>query len=176
MSGGFVSGGFIVEPLDAHDRSSFSCGVTALDSYLRDRASQDVKRLMASCFVLVRKATNTVAGYYTLSAFSVPASDLPADTLKKLPRYPVLPAALIGRLAIDERFQKRGLASTLIADAALRVINSDMKAFALLVDAKDENAVAFYRLQGFRPFINRPMSLFLPLDTARKGAAQRKNH
>lgn len=170
MSGG----GFIIEPLGAHDRSSFSCGAAALDLYLRDRASQDIKRLMASCFVLVEKATNAIAGYYTMSAFSVPATDMPPETLKRLPRYPILPAALIGRLAVDQRFQRRGLASALLADAAQRVIEGDMKAFALIVDAKDETAVAFYRLQGFRPFASRPMSLFLPLETAKKGATDEK--
>ena len=123
---------------------------------------------MASCFVLVETATNTLAGYYTLAATSVPANDLPLEILKRLPRYPVLPAALIGRLAIDQSFQRRGLASTLLADAALRVLKSDTKAFALIVEAKNESAVAFYRFQGFRPFASRPMSLFLPLATAKK--------
>jgi len=159
-----------MKPLGAHDRSDFSCGVAALDAYLRNRASQDVKRLMASCFVLVEKATNTVAGYDTLSVFSVPVTDMPPESLKRLPRCPILPAALVGRLAVDRRFQRRGLASVLLADAAKRVMNGDMKAFALIVDAKDENAVAFYRLQGFRPFVSRPMSLFLSLQTAKKAA------
>jgi len=165
-----VSGGFLIEPLRAHDRSTFSCGAAPLDRYLRETATQDTKRLMASCFVLVEKATNTLAGYYTLSAMSVPASDMPAEILKRLPCYPILPAALVGRLAVNQRFQRRGLASALLADAAKRVLNGDTKAFALIVDAKDENAVAFYQRQGFRPFASRPMSLFLPLATARKGA------
>lgn len=166
-----MSRDFIVEPLGAHERAGFNCGAPALDSYLRERASQDVKRRMASCFVLVEKATHALAGYYTLSAFSVPTTDLPEEVLKRLPRYPILPAALIGRLAIDRRFQRRGLASALMADAILRVIDSDIKAFAMIVEAKDDSAVAFYRLQGFQPFSSRPMSLFLPLATARKGAA-----
>jgi GNAT superfamily N-acetyltransferase len=96
---------------------------------------------------------------------------LPPDILKRLPRYPLLPAALVGRLAIDRRFHRRGLGSALLADAALRVINGDVKAFALIVEAKDETAVGFYRLQGFQPFGSRPGALFLPLATARKGAA-----
>jgi GNAT superfamily N-acetyltransferase len=163
--------GFVIERLGAHDRSSFSCGSAMLDRYLREQASQDVKRLVASCFVVAETETNIIAGYYTLAATSVPANDLLTEVLKRLPRYPILPAALVGRLAIDQRFQRQGLGSTLLADAALRVLKSDTKAFALIVEAKDEAAVAFYRLQGFRSFASRPMSLFLPLGTAKKGAA-----
>ena len=162
---------FVIEPLGAHDRSGFSCGATPLDRYLREQASQDERRLVASCFLAVETATNRIAGYYTLAATSVLADDLPTDVLKRLPRYPVLPAALVGRLAIDQRFQRKGLGGVLLADAALRVLKGDVKAFALIVEAKDENAVAFYRLQGFHPFASRPRSLFLPLSTARKGAA-----
>jgi ribosomal protein S18 acetylase RimI-like enzyme len=167
-----VSGGFIIEPLGAHERSSFYCGAEALDRYWRERASQDVKRMLANCFVLRETATGAVAGFYTLSAASVPASDVPTEILKRLPRYPVLPAALMGRLAIDRRFQRRGLASALLADAAKRVLKGDLKAFALIVEAKDESAVAFYRLQGFQPFASRPMSLFLPLETFKRSAVQ----
>jgi GNAT superfamily N-acetyltransferase len=118
-----------------------------------------------------RSATNTIAGYYTLAATSVPANDLPAEVLKRLPRYPLLPAALIGRLAVDQRFHRKGLGGALLADAALRVLKGDTKAFALIVEAKDENALTFYRLQGFQPFASRPLSLFLPIATAKKGAA-----
>jgi GNAT superfamily N-acetyltransferase len=153
-----VTDAFVIEPLGAHDRSAFACGAAPLDRYLREQASQDVKRLLASCFVAV-------------AATSVQAGDLPPEILKRLPRYPILPAALIGRLAVDQRFHHKGLGSALLADAALRVLKGDVKAFAILVDAKDESAVAFYRLQGFQPFASRPFSLFLPLATVKKGAA-----
>jgi GNAT superfamily N-acetyltransferase len=129
-----------------------------------------VKRLVASCFVLVETATGITAGYYTLAATSILANELPADVLKRLPRYPSLPAALIGRLAVDRRFHRRGFGGALLADAALRVLRSDTRAFALVVEAKDESAVAFYRTLGFRPFNSRPMAMFLPLATARQAA------
>ncbi len=125
---------------------------------------------MASCFVAVEIGTQSMAGYYTLAATSVPADELPRDVLKRLPRYPILPAALIGRLAVDLRFHRKGLGSVLLSDAALRVLQSDTKAFALIVEAKDEKAVAFYRHQGFRSFMSQPGTLFLPLGTAKKGA------
>ncbi len=162
---------FVIEPLGVHDRSAFACGAPPLDRYLREQAAQDVKRLMASCFVAVAAATNNIAGYYTLAATSVHATDVPTEIRKRLPRYPVLPAALVGRLAVDQRFHRQGLGSALIADAALRVLKGDVKAFALIVEAKDENAFAFYRQQGFHPFASRPLCLFLPLATAKKAAS-----
>ncbi|MGA3310388.1 MAG: GNAT family N-acetyltransferase [Xanthobacteraceae bacterium] len=162
---------FVIEPLGAHDRSAFACGAPPLDRYLREQASQDVKRFVASCFVAVEGVTNRIAGYYTLAATSVHANDLPTEVVKRLPRYPVLPAALVGRLAVDQRFHRQGLGSALIADAALRVLKGDVKAFALIVEAKDENAAGFYRHYGFHPFASRPRSLFLPLATAKKAAA-----
>jgi ribosomal protein S18 acetylase RimI-like enzyme len=163
--------GFVIEPLGAHDRSAFCCGTETLDRYLREQASQDVKRRMASCFVAIEAATNRIAGYYTLAATSVRADDLPEDVVKRLPRYPILPAALIGRLAIDQRFHRKGLGSALLADAALRVRKGDTKAFALIVEAKDESAISFYGHLGFHAFTSRASSLFLPLGTAKKGAA-----
>ena len=169
-----MKGGFVIEPLGAHDRSAFSCGTAPLDRYLREQASQDVKRLVAGCFVVVEAATGTLAGYYTLAASSVAANDLPPKFAKRLPRYPLFPAALIGRLAVDQRYQGRGIGSALLADAALRVLRSDMKALALIVEAKDEKAAAFYRLQGFAPFANHPLSLYLPLETVKKGANLRE--
>jgi GNAT superfamily N-acetyltransferase len=166
-----VSGGFIIESLGVHDRSVFASGVAPLDRYLREQASQDVKRLIASCFVAVDTATNQIAGYYTLAATSVQVGDVPPDILKRLPRYSLLPGALVGRLAVDQRFHRRGLGSAMLADAAFRVIKGDVKAFALIVDAKDEHAVDFYRHLGFQAFISRPRSLFLPLATIRKAAS-----
>ena len=161
-----MSGKFVIEPLGTHDRSTFGCGIEALDRYLRLQASQDVKRLVSSCFVVVETATVTIAGFYTLAATSVAAHDLPPDILKRLPRYPILPAALIGRLAVDERFHRKRLGSALLADAALRVLNGDTKGFALIVEAKDANAGAFYQRHGFRALASNPKSMFLPVATA----------
>jgi len=158
-----VSGGFVIEPLAAHDRDAFSSGSPALDSYFRERVGQDAKRLMASCFVAVEKRTGRVAGYYTLSAYGVPADELPNDIIRKLPRYPAVPAALIGRLAVDAAYQRRGVAGAMITDAAVRVIRGDLKAFAILVDAKDEVAAEFYQRRGFLRLARRPLTLFIPV-------------
>ena len=171
-----MTGQFTIEQLGAHDRSGFSCGVEALDRYLQMQASQDAKRLVASCFVAVDAATQAIAGYCTLAATSIPANDLAIDVLKRLPRYPVLPAALVGRLAVDQRFHRRGLGSVLLADAAHRVLNGDMKAFALVVEAKDANAAAFYAFQGFRAFTSRAMAMYLPLGTLKKAAGPERSN
>lgn len=161
---------FRVEPLDKqkHNRKNFSCGVPALDDYIRTKVSQDVKRLIATCFVCVEKSTGTVAGYYTLSAASIVLNELPEATLKKLPKYPSLPAVRIGRLAVSTEFQGQKVGHALLGNAAQRVLKSDVAAFALLVDAKDEKGVGFYRRFNFLQIDGKPLTLFLPLDTVRQ--------
>jgi GNAT superfamily N-acetyltransferase len=147
-----------------HDRRSFSCGVEQLDTYFRERAGQDVKRRVSNCFVLLDGAA-AVAGFYTFAATSLPLTELSDLEKKRLPRYPLLPAALIGRLAIDRGFRGQGLGSALIIDAALRAARADPAIYALIVDAKDEAAAAFYRHLEFRPFQSRPLSHFIAVAT-----------
>jgi ribosomal protein S18 acetylase RimI-like enzyme len=164
-----VTAGFVIAPLAAaHDRQTFSCGAEPLDRYLQTQATQDVRRHIANCFVASPVQSNAVAGYYTLSAASIPMTDLPAEQARKLPRYPVLPAALIGRLAVDRRHQGRQLGAALLFDAVARAIRADAAVFALVVDAKDEAAARFYRHHGFQEFSGRALRLFLPVATARK--------
>jgi GNAT superfamily N-acetyltransferase len=150
----------------SHDRAAFSSGVGALDTYLRTQAGQDIRRHIANCFVASPANTNIVAGYYTFSAASVPVSDLPEQQARLLPRYPVVPAALIGRLAVDRGYRGRGLGAVLLFDAIQRACRSDAAVFAVIVDDKDENAAAFYEHYGFKAFVSRPRSLFLPVATA----------
>uniref|UniRef100_Q07RT0 GCN5-related N-acetyltransferase n=1 Tax=Rhodopseudomonas palustris (strain BisA53) TaxID=316055 RepID=Q07RT0_RHOP5 len=161
-----MSQGFRIEALAAtHDRQNFSSGVEPLDRYLRELANQDIKRRVSNCFVALDDA-DVIAGYYTFAATSLPLMELPADLTKRLPRYPLLPAGLIGRLAIDGRFQRCGLGGALIMDAAARAARADPAIYALIVDAKDDPAIAFYEHCQFRRFATRPQSLFLPLATA----------
>lgn len=157
---------FSIESLVAsHDRKAFSCGVPPLDRYLHELATQDMRRRVSNCFVAL-DAAGTIAAYYTFAATSFPLADLPPELTKRLPRYAALPAGLIGRLAVDQRFRRQRLGGALIMDATRRAANADPSIFALVVDAKDEAAAAFYRHVGFRPFASRPMSLFLPIATA----------
>ena len=112
--------GFQIEALGPeHDRKGFSSGVLLLDRYLRELASQDTKRRVSNCFV-ARDDAGAVAGYYTFAAASLPLSELPADITKRLPHYALLPAGLIGRLAVDRKFRGQRLGSALIMDAAVR--------------------------------------------------------
>jgi ribosomal protein S18 acetylase RimI-like enzyme len=162
-----VTAGFVIAPLAAvHDRQTFSCGAEPLDRYLRTQATQDVRRHIANCFVASPLQSNAVAGYYTLSAASIPMTGLPAEQARKLPRYPVLPAALIGRLAVDRRHQGQQLGAALLFDAITRAIRADAAVFALVVDAKDEAAARFYRHHGFEAFSGRAGRMFLPVATA----------
>jgi ribosomal protein S18 acetylase RimI-like enzyme len=151
-----------------HERSLFHCGEEALDRYFQTQATQDVRRHVANCFVAVEAATGHVAAYYTLSATSVPLLDLPPEDAKRLPRYPTVPGVRIGRLAVDQRFQRRGLGEAMLADSTARALKADAAAFMLVVDAKNEQAVAFYRRFEFRAISSQPRTLFLPLATARK--------
>lgn len=154
---------FEVTLLDAsHDRSRFDCGTPALNRYLAEQASQDMRRRVASCFV-ARDDAGRIAGYYTLAAASVPLTELPATATKKLPRYRAVPTVRMGRLAVDLSFKGQGLGGALLADALARCMRSEIAAYALLVDAKDEQASTFYQHHGFIPLPEASLTLFLPL-------------
>jgi ribosomal protein S18 acetylase RimI-like enzyme len=157
-----------------HNRIAFSCGDDALDRYFRTQVTQDIRRRIANCFVLVEVATGDVAAFYTLCAASIPLLDLPPDEIKRLPRYPMLPAVRIGRLAVDQHFRRRGLGELMLMNAVHRTMQDAAAAFMLVVDAKHEQAAVFYRRYGFRPIANRPLTLFLPLATAQKTLLPKK--
>jgi GNAT superfamily N-acetyltransferase len=154
---------FEVALLDAsHDRSRFDCGTPALNRYPAEQASQDMRRRVASCFV-ARDDAGRIAGYYTLAAASVPLTELPAAVTKKLPRYRAVPTVRMGRLAVDLSFKGQGLGGALLADALARCMRAEIAAYALLVDAKDEQASTFYQHHGFIPLPEAALTLFLPL-------------
>jgi len=159
---------FQIVPLDAAlDRTTFSCGAEPLNRYLREQVSQDTRRRVAACFVALAEGQR-IAGYYTLASTSIRLTDLPASTGKKLPRYPTVPAVRMGRLAVDQAFKGRGLGGALLADALTRAVRSEIAAFALVVDAKDETAAAFYRHHGFLALPDATLTLFLPLASVLK--------
>jgi GNAT superfamily N-acetyltransferase len=169
---------FRVEPLnESHDRSLFSCGQEPLDRYFKTQVTQDTRRRVATCFVALDTEAATVpeqvAAYYTLASAGIPLTDLPPEIVKKLPRYPSIPAVRVGRLAVNTKFQGRGLGAALLADALHRVlgacvISSSAASYALLVDAKDDSAANFYKHLGFIALASQPHTLFLPLATAEK--------
>jgi len=154
-------------PLDpARDRRTFTSGSEPLDRYFHQQVTQDIRRRVTACFVAIEESNQRIAGYYTLASASIALTDLPADVAKRLPRYPSIPAVRLGRLAVDQAFQGRGVGGVLLADALARALRVDIAAYALVVDAKDETAAAFYRHHGFIAFASQPLTLFLPLATA----------
>ena len=167
---------FRFEPLGGqHDRSSFQCGEDALDRYLQTQATQDMRRNIAKCFVAVEVTSGRVVAYYTLSAVSIALVDLPPEVIKHLPRYPTVPAVRIGRLAVDRAYRGRSLGTAILMDAADRIVQGPAAAFAMLVDAKDDHGVAFYRHNEFRALSSRPRSLFLPIATMQEARTQKRS-
>jgi ribosomal protein S18 acetylase RimI-like enzyme len=164
-----MTGSFIVEALTPDlDRSEFTSGVDALDRYFRTQAGQDVRRRATACFVVREIATGKIAGYCTLAAGGVLLADMPATLVKRLPRYPTVPVARLGRLAIALDYQGMKLRAALLSDAVDRATRSEVAVYALVVDARDEAAARFYRHHGFVAFGRAPRTLILPLHSARK--------
>ena len=152
-----------------HDRAAFSCGVEALDRYLQKQAGQDVSRRLAAVFVITPDGT-TIAGFYTLSAHLVNLADLPENVAKKLPRYPNVPATLLGRLAVSENFRGQGIGELLLLDALQRALGNtrEVASAVVVVDAKDERARGFYLRHDFIPLPMQPNRLFYPMKTIEK--------
>jgi GNAT superfamily N-acetyltransferase len=138
--------------------------------YLRELALQDVNRRIAGCFVAVAD-DGAIAGFYILAATSVPIEAVPVDLRRRLPYYPTAPAIVTGRLAVALERQGQGLGRAVIADAVIRTDRLSIGALALIVDAKDEAAAAFYRASGFQPIPDETRHLFLPIATALQALA-----
>ncbi len=148
-----------------HDRTGFTCGVPELDAYLHRFAVQQSKKGVAVVRVLVdADHPNLILGYYSLSAAQIDVRELDEATRKKLPHYPV-PCFRLGRLAVHIAHRGRGLGRLMLGCAMDRCLEArrQVAAYALLVDAKDETATAFYQHYGFRPYADSPKSLYLPL-------------
>ena len=161
---------FSIEPLrDRHDRTGFVSGVPELDRYLHTQASQNAKRSVAATFVLLEQGA-VVIGYYTLSAYGIRLTDLSAEAIKKLPKYPVLPATLLGRLAISQKWQGRKLGQFLLMDALRRSMENtrEIGSIGVMVDAYDDSAEKFYLHHEFSDLPGQPRKLFLSMATIRK--------
>lgn len=143
----------MIELLDKkHHREDFDCGKELLNNYLKTQAGQDIKRKLAACFVLSENETNNIQGYYTLSNNSIPLSSFPEQIQKKLPKsYASIPTTLLGRLAIDKKYQGYGIGKILLIDALKRSyeISQEIGSFAVVVDPIDEEAEKFYKKYDF---------------------------
>ena len=156
---------YSVEPLGStHDRSAFSCGVPELDAYLQRQAGQDQTRKLASVFILTKDG-ESIAGFYTLSAHTILAAELPADLARRLPRFP-LPVTLLGRMAVAHSLQGQGWGEFLLVHALKRAAlgSRQVASWAVVVDAK-AGARDFYLYQDFTPLPARPERLFLQIKT-----------
>jgi GNAT superfamily N-acetyltransferase len=161
----------VITPLgDQHDRKTFDCGEASLNQYLNRYAYQDIRRRLNRVFVVSPPAEpRLVIGYYSLSAGSLAAVDLPEKLRRRLPRYPV-PVVLLGRLAVAKSHQGKGLGAILIADALQRIALASrvIAVYAVVVDALNERAAEFYQQFGFIRLPGQPLKLFLPMETVTK--------
>lgn len=153
-----------------HRREDFDCGVESLNKYIKKIASQDLKRKAATVFVLIDSVTENVIGFYTLSSFSLELTEIESVVAKKLPRYPLLPATMLGRLAVDKNYKGKGFGELMLIDAMKKSYQASQQiaSVALLVEAINEQAVSFYQKFGFVSFQSSRERLYLPMKTIEK--------
>ncbi len=150
-----------------HRKKEFLCGKNILDKYLHQQANQDIKRKLSVCFVLIDPKTEIIKGYYTLSNNSISKDFIPLKLRKKLPEsYSLIPMILLGRLAIDKKFQGSGIGKILLIDALKRCyeISKSIGSFAVIVDPLDNDAESFYIKYGFTKLPDSG-KMFLPMLT-----------
>ena len=160
-----------IEPLDDHDRAAFSCGNASLDRYIREQASQDVKRGLASVFVITAKDDpKTVLAYYTLSSRELKLEQIPDDIAKKAGKYGHVGVTLLGRMAVVEKCKGTGLGALTLLNALDKSLlaSRDVASWAVFVEAIDNDAANFYRKYGFIELPEDKLKLFLPMKTIAK--------
>jgi GNAT superfamily N-acetyltransferase len=153
----------------SHIRDRFDCGKSPLDDFIRTLVSQYEKRNLGRTYVAIRAADPHVLGYYTIASGAVTFDTIPAEIARKLPRHPV-PAVVIARLAVDQSSQGQRLGERLLLDALARSLElSDrLGIHAVVVDAIDAEAKAFYQKYRFIPLLDNELHLYLPISTIRE--------
>jgi len=161
---------FRLEPLtEGHDRAGFNCGIEPLNRYLKEIARQHEAKGISKTYVLVEEDDPaTIAGYFTLTFCQIDAAKLPPKAAKKFPKQ--IPAMRLGRLAVSQVRQRQGIGQILLSGALQRVERASEIAggIGLFVDAKDDQAAAYYSQFGFVPLADSPLTLFLPIQTIRQ--------
>jgi GNAT superfamily N-acetyltransferase len=152
-----------------HDRGSFDCGDPDLNFFIKNLSSSFLKRNLCAVYVLEdEKYPQMILGYYAIAPISVEYEKLPLNVKKKYPpKMEKIPAFLLGKLAVSEKFKGRGFGEILLMDALALIAEESGKlggAF-VMVEAKNEKAASFYRKYGFIPFPDNPLNLFLPVKT-----------
>jgi GNAT superfamily N-acetyltransferase len=156
-------------PLADHDRAAFTCGIAVLDDYFRQQASQDARRKVAAPFVMM-DSTRRIVGYYTLSAYGIRSTELPPAVAKKLPKYPLIPATLLGRLAVSSEHQGQKPGRLLLMDALHRSWRNtvEVASVGVVAEAINEAARKFYLHHEFIPLLDHSRKLFLAMGTIKK--------
>ena len=157
-----------IEPLGKqHDRAAFTCGIPALDDYIKTKATQDDRRDATKTYVALAHGTDLVVGYYTLSNTGIDLSAIPEAEVARFARYPIVGATLIGRLARDLSEKGKGLGEFLLIDALYRSLqlSRQIASAAVVVEAKDHDAVTFYQRYGFVQLLLNGRKLILPMRT-----------
>ena len=158
---------FTFEPLGpTHDRAAFACEEPKLEHYLKTQARQDVGKKIAAVFVMTQDG-KTIAGFYTLSNYTIRNSDIPEEITRKLTKQGEIPATLIGRLARHTAFRGTGAGDLLLMDALRRClsVSKQTASWAVVVEAKNQGGTVFYKKFGFMAFPNHSLKLFMPFGT-----------
>jgi GNAT superfamily N-acetyltransferase len=150
---------FIEKLTPSHVLTDFDCGVPALNRFLQNFALRN--QAAGSSITYLAMIGRAVAGYHTLTVGEMVHNDAPDRLSKGLARHPI-PVMVIARLAVDLRIRGRGLGAALLRDALLRTLAAaDIAGIrAVVVNAKDDRATAFYEYFGFTPFPNDPFALY----------------
>jgi ribosomal protein S18 acetylase RimI-like enzyme len=152
---------------DHHDCAAFESGVDNLDRYLKARASYDIRKRVASCWVMTDGSDQAIA-FYSLTTKMIVLSDLPPELAQQHPRFPTVPATVLGRLAVDHRFRGRGLGELMLIDAFARTLGCDIATYALIAEANNETAGSFYRAYHFQPLRRTERQLFISMTEVAK--------
>lgn len=159
---------FQVELLDKkHQKSNFSCGIPELDNFLKEQAGQHMKKRITTTYVLTENGYSAIKGYYSLSSYGIDISKLPTNFTRKLPKYPVLPATMLGRLAVALEFQGLGIGEYLLMSALQVSYDISLKqgSVCVCVDAINQKAINFYKKYGFIQFEDNKSRLFISMKT-----------
>jgi len=153
-----------------HERSAFTCGKESIDRYLHQQSSQDMKRRLAAVFVLQGKQRADIAAFYALFALSIDAGDLTSFAAKNLPKMRPIPCTLLGQFAVDLKWKKQSIGGWMLVHVMQQVLSHSEKiaSFALVVDAVDDEAQAYWKHCGFISFPNTARRLFIPIKTIKK--------
>ena len=163
---------YIAERFDSkqHQMKDFRCGVYELERYIKERAGQESRKGITAVYIIREKTSTRIIGYYTLSSCSLQLTNLTEDIKKKIPRYEALPAALIGRFAVDITFQGKRIGEQLLIDALARAyfLSKEIAIFAVMVEAKNESSRNFYERYGFIRSLESPLKLYILMGTIKK--------